>query len=110
MSSGPSFEEAPGVEKYLNQAPEAWISEHGWYVIEVKIRPPGTGEFQVIRWRRAAERTFAWLGRCRIHGRDCEWKTESSEARVQIGMIRLMLLRLAEERLRFAIPRSQARL
>ena len=67
-------------------------------MIEVKSRPPGSEGFQVIKWRWVVERTFAWLGRCRIHSRDYERKTESSEAQVQISMIWLMLRRLAGER------------
>jgi putative transposase len=52
----------------------------------------------VIKWRWVVERTFAWLGRCRIHSRDSERKAESSEAQVQISMIQLMLRRLAGEK------------
>jgi hypothetical protein len=44
------------------------------------------------------ERTFARLGRCRIHSRDYERRTDSSESRVQIRMIGLMLGRLAGEK------------
>jgi putative transposase len=83
--------------KYRNHALESWMSEHGWYVIEVTSRPPKSQEFRVIKWRWVVERTFAWLGRCRIHSRDYGRKTESSEAQVQISMIQLMLRRLAQE-------------
>jgi putative transposase len=84
--------------KYNNHSLDEWVSEHGWYVIEVKSRPPGSEGFQVIKWRWVVERTFAWLGRCRIHSRDYERETESSEAQVQISMIGLMLRRLAGEK------------
>jgi putative transposase len=84
--------------KYNNHSLDDWVSTHGWYVIEVKSRPPGSEGFRVIKWRWAVERTFAWLGRCRIHSRDYERKTESSEAQVQISMIGLMLRRLAGEK------------
>ncbi len=84
--------------KYHNHALNDWLSEHGWYVIEVKSRPPGSEGFRVIKWRRAVERTFAWPGRCRVHSRDYEREAESSEAQVQIGMIQLMLRRLAGEK------------
>ncbi len=43
------------------------------------------------------ERTFAWLGRCRIHSRDDERKTTASEAPMQISMIPRMLRRLSGE-------------
>jgi putative transposase len=93
--------------KYRNRALDAWMSEHGWYVIEVTSRPPKSGKFEVIKWRWVVERTFAWLGRCRIQSRDYERKTESSEAQVQISMIQLMLRRLAGEKYQspFRYPR-----
>jgi putative transposase len=81
--------------KYHNHSLEAWRSEHGWYAIEVVGRPKGSKKFEVIPWRWVVERTFAWLGRCRIHSRDYERQTASSEAQVQISMINLMLRRLA---------------
>ena len=93
--------------KYRNHALDSWLSEHGWYVIEVTRRPPKGEGFRVIKWRWVVERTFAWLGRCRIHSRDYERRTESSEAQVQISMIRLMLRRLAGEKYQspFRYPR-----
>jgi putative transposase len=93
--------------KYRNRALDGWMSEHGWYVIEITSQPPKSGEFRVIKWRWVVERTFAWLGRCRIHSRDYERKTESSEAQVQISMIQLMLRRLAGEKYQsqFRYPR-----
>ena len=61
--------------KYRNHSLDEWMSEHGWYVIEITSRPPGSEGFRVIKWRWVVERTFAWLGRCRIHSRDYERKT-----------------------------------
>ena len=63
------------------------------------------------RW--VVERTFAWIGRCRIHSRDYERLPESSEAQVQISMIQLMLRRLAKAEYRDPFryvrpPRKQA--
>jgi putative transposase len=84
--------------KYHNHSLNAWISEHGWYVIEIGSRPEGAEGFQVIKWRWVVERTLAWLGRCRIHSRDYERQTASSEAQVQVSMIGLMLRRLAGEK------------
>src|SRR3954447_996219 len=105
--SFPRLKKLWGDNKYRNHALEAWVSEHGWYAIEVKSRPPGSEGFRVIKWRWVVERTFAWLGRCRIHSRDYERKTESSEAQVQISMIQLMLRRLAGEKYQspFRYPR-----
>ena len=84
--------------KSHNHSLEAWVSEHGWYVIEVKSRPPGSEGFRVIKWRWVVERTLAWLGRCRIHSRDYERQKSSSEAQIQVSMIGLMLRRLAGEK------------
>jgi putative transposase len=96
--------------KYHNHSLNGWLSEHGWYVIEVVSRPAGSKTFKVIKWRWVVERTFAWLGRCRIHSRDYERKTSSSEAQIQISMIGLMLRRLAGEKHKapFRYPRPQA--
>jgi putative transposase len=84
--------------KYRNHALRAWLSEHGWYEIEVVGRPDGEEGFRPIPWRWAVERTFAWLGRCRIHSREYEREPTSSEAQVYISMIQLMLRRLAGEK------------
>jgi putative transposase len=96
--------------KSKNHSLDAWLSEPGWYVIEVKSRPPGSKGFEVIKWRWVVERTFAWLGRGRIHSRDYERETASSEAQLQISMIGLMLRRLSGERHKapFRYPRPQA--
>jgi putative transposase len=82
--------------KYRNHALDRWVSEHGWYVIQVRNRPPGSEGFVLLKRRWVVERTFAWLGRCRIHSRDYERLPESSEAQVQISMIQLMLRRLTK--------------
>ena len=94
---------------YHNHERNRWLSEHGRYVIEVVSRPPGAEGFRVIEWRWVVERTFAWLGRCRIHSRDYERRTDSSEARVQISMIGSMLRRLAggKEGAPFRYPRPE---
>ena len=86
--------------KYHNHALKRWVSENGWYVIQIKSRPPGKKGFVLLKRRWVVERTFAWLGRCRIHSRDYERLTESSEAQVQISMIQLMLRRLTKAKYR----------
>jgi transposase len=98
-----------GDTKYHNHELIEWVSEHGWYVIEVVSRPPGSAGFVKLPKRWVVERTFAWLGWCRIHSRDYERRPDSSAAQVQISMIGLMLRRLAGEKPEapFRYPRSK---
>ena len=105
--SYPRLEKLWADNKYRNRALEGWMSEHGWYVIEITSRPPRSGKFEVIQRRWVVERTFAWLGRCRVHSRDYERRTDSSEAQIQLSMIQLMLRRLAGQKYRspFRYPR-----
>jgi putative transposase len=49
--------------------------------------------FQVMPWRWAVERTFAWLLNDRRHSRDYERLTTNSAAMIQMSMIRLLLNR-----------------
>ena len=51
--------------------------------------------FQVVKQRWKVERTLAWLLNDRRHSRDYEMLTASSEAMIQISMIRILLKRLA---------------
>ena len=80
--------------KYHNHALNRWVSKNGWYVIEIVSRPTGDRRFKLLPWRWVVERTFGWLGRCRIHSKDYEHLTDSSEAQIRISMIQLMLRRL----------------
>ena len=58
-------------------------------MIEVVSRPLGGRGFTLVQYRWAVERTFAWLGRCRIQSKESNRLTDSSEAQVQISMIQL---------------------
>ena len=81
--------------------PAAWLEE--WVRglkqthkidLEATTHKEGKG-FQVIPWRWAVERTFAWLLNDRRHRRDDERWTANSAAMIQMSMIRLLLNRLA---------------
>jgi transposase len=61
------------------------------------VRPTGQKGFDVLPRRWVAERTFAWLSRCRRLARDYETRPQSSEALIQLAMLRLMLRRLAPQ-------------
>jgi putative transposase len=62
--------------------------------LEVKSRPPGAKGFVLLKKRWVVERTFAWLGFNRRLSKDYERRVASSEARVRIAAIGMMLKRL----------------
>ena len=57
--------------------------------------PPVVPRFAVAPRRWVVERSFAWLGRYRRLSRDYEYLTATSEAVIQLAMIRLLVGRLA---------------
>ena len=62
--------------------------------LEVVTPPQGKG-FQVVKRRWVVERTFAWLVNFRRLAKDYERLTDNSEAFIHIGMIYLLINRLA---------------
>ncbi|MDM7323601.1 MAG: transposase [Thermus sp.] len=67
-------------------------------------RPPGKeevpnipreGGFKPLPKRWVVERTFAWMGRNRRLGKDYEYHPEVTAAWMYLGMIRLLVKRLA---------------
>jgi putative transposase len=73
----------------------AGIAEQTGIEEEIVKRSDSTPGFVVQAKRWIVERTFRWLSRERRLTRDYERKEESSESFVYVGMIRLMLRRLA---------------
>jgi transposase len=74
-----------------------WTGFRGVWVVEGQEPPPiaiPTG-FHVLPRRWVVERTFGWLGRNRRLAKDYEFLPETEEAWVYIGMVRLLLRRLA---------------
>ena len=71
------------------------IAEQSGVHVEVAKRSDSQPGFVVQPKRWIVERTFGWLSRERRLARDYERKEESCEAFVYLGMIRLMLGRLA---------------
>lgn len=67
------------------------------WVLEVVKRSATAVGFEVIPKRWIVERTFAWLSNFRRLSKDYERKTDTSEAMIQIAMIKLMARRLALE-------------
>ena len=60
-----------------------------------KEENPAKQGFVVIRKRWIVERTNAWLNQCRVLWKNCEGLLETSEAKIRICAIRLILRRLA---------------
>jgi transposase len=66
----------------------------GWE-LEVVERDRDAKGFEVVSKRWIAERTFPWLRRDRRLAKDYERKVQTTEALIEVSMIRLMLRRLA---------------
>ena len=65
------------------------------FIIEVVLRPQEVKEFQIWPKRWVVERTYGWLNWWRRLNKDYELLPETSETFIYVGMIRLMLRRLA---------------
>jgi len=66
--------------------------------LEVKSRPPGSKGFVLLKQRWIVERTFAWLSFNRRLSKDYEKTVRSSETRVRIAAIGMMLRRLTKNK------------
>lgn len=82
-------------QKYHNYALYAWVTEHAHYELEI-VRRQGPG-FELLPRRWVAERTIAWLKRCRRLSVDREKTVASSLAMIRLAMIHLMLERLCPD-------------
>ena len=88
--------------KYHNHGLNAWLSRRKRSIpwrLEIVSRPRGTRGFVLLPKRWVVERTFAWLGRNRRLSKDYEYRTDSSECKVRIAAIHLMLRQLAKHRI-----------
>lgn len=86
---------ALGIE--LEAAARPYAGVRGVWVREGEEVPeiPREGGFVPLPKRWVVERTLAWLGRCRRLSKDFKERSEVSEAWVYLGMIRLLVRRLA---------------
>jgi putative transposase len=71
-----------------------WVQARFKFILEVVLRSDQQKGFVVLPRRWVVERTFAWLNNYRRLSKDYERLPETSEAFIQIAMMRLMLLRL----------------
>ncbi|WP_313382271.1 IS5 family transposase [Proteiniphilum saccharofermentans] len=65
----------------------------GW-ILEVVLRKDESPKFQVLPKRWIVERTFAWFESYRRLSKDFEFHPETSQAMIQLAMIKLMLNRI----------------
>ena len=72
-----------------------WVKSKFKFILAVVLRSDSLAGFVILPRRWVVERTFAWLGNNRRLSKDYERLPETSEAFVQIAMMRLMLLRLS---------------
>ena len=65
------------------------------FMIEVVVRPKEIKGFKILPKRWVVERTYGWFNWWRRLNKDYEMLPENSETYIYLGMIRLMLRRLA---------------
>jgi putative transposase len=88
------------VDSAYNGEPIDRASEATAISVEIKAREEGTKGFVPIRKRWVVERTFGWLNRSRRLSKDYERTTSSSQAWIDLAMVRLGVARLCREPLR----------
>jgi len=74
-----------------------WAREQCRIIVQHVLRPTGQKGVLLLPRRWVAERTFAWLTRCRRLSVDDEGLPASSEAWMYIAMMRVMIRRLAHD-------------
>lgn len=96
---------------YARYGLPAWVARYKHFVLELVRRAAGAVGWLLLPKRWVVERTFAWLGRYRIHSKDYERLIASSEAQIRISAIHLMLRRLTKakyrDRFRYRRPRRK---
>jgi putative transposase len=93
-ASFPRLEVVRADSAYARYGLPAWVRRYKHFVLEVVRRAAGVVGWLLLPKRWVVERTFAWLGRYRIHSKEYERLTASSETQVRISMIHFMLRRL----------------
>jgi putative transposase len=87
----------------------AWVTRYQRYALELVRRAAGAVGWQLLPKRWVVERTFAWLGRYRVHSKDYDRLTASSEAQVRISTIHGMLRRLKPPRVKYRFRYKRGR-
>jgi putative transposase len=79
---------------YQGEPLREWLEQATGWILEVMKRSD-TSKFEIMSKRWIVERTFGWLLRYRRLRSDYEYKTQTVEGMIYLGMIRLMLHRLS---------------
>ena len=72
-----------------------WVMDTYRWILETVLRSDDAQGFEVLPRRWVVERTFGWFNWCRRLSKDYEVLPQTSEAMIQVAMIRIMLRRLA---------------
>jgi len=97
----PRLEVVRADSAYVRYGLPKWVQRYKHFVLEFVRRAAGVVGWVLLPKRWVVERTFAWLGRYRIHSKEYERLTKSSETQVKISMIHFMLRRLKPRRTRY---------
>ena len=81
--------------EYRGQDFMRWVMDTYRWIIETVLRSDDAQGFEVLPRRWVVERTFGWFNWCRRLSKDYEVLPETSEAMIQVAMIRIMVRRLA---------------
>ena len=82
---------------YTGEKLAGWLEEQGEWELQILERSADTEGFAVLPHRWIVERTLGWLMRNRRLSKDYERLVQSSEAFIEVAMIRLILKRLGRE-------------
>jgi putative transposase len=81
---------------YTGEKLAGWCEEQGGWELEIVERSAETEGFTVLPHRWIVERTLGWLMRNRRLSKDYERKVQTSEAFIEVAIIRVILKRLAK--------------
>lgn len=108
----PRLDEVRADSAYGKYGLPAWVKRFKHFVLALVRRPAKAVGWVLLAKRWVVERTFAWLGRYRIHSRDYERLPEHSEAQIRISGIHFLLRRLTRTkpkyRFRYQRPMKKA--
>ncbi len=105
----PRLDEVRADSAYGKYGLPGWVKRFKHFLLTLVRRPAQAVGWVLLAKRWVVERTFAWLGRYRIHSRDYERLLDHSEAQIRISGIHFLLRRLTrvKPRYRFGYQRPK---